>query len=205
MSLIRRHILLSATLIAAVTGFNAVAHAAGCYDGGQQLSPSAISNFTGNPGSALSAAPNGGGALISQIRDLAATDSSTMDPILGLLKDANEDQKKAIGAGLAQAARICVSKDQAYANKIQQDIADSKDPTLVLAYASSAGNEPIGAGPGGAGASPGGLGGATTGAAGAGFGGGPAEGIGGNGVNTGQFTYSVQTSNANNSNSSVSP
>lgn len=204
MPLIRGRLLVSVAVVGLVMGWSASAFAATCYNANQQLPSSSVSAFTGNPGSVLSSAPNGGGAMISQIRDLAATDSSTLPVILGLLKDATDDQKKAIGAGLAQAARICVPKDQAYANNIQQAIADSKDSVLVLAYAASAGNEPIGAGAG-AGASPGGVGGAT-GTAGVATGaGGGIEGINGNGVNTGQFTYSPSVSSAAYPSSSVSP
>ncbi|SFI08822.1 hypothetical protein [Bradyrhizobium sp. Gha] len=207
MSLIRRRLSVGAAVLVAMSGLNATAFAATCYDANQQLPASQVSNFTGNPASLLSGAPNGGGALISQVRDLAATDSATLPLILGLLNGANDDQKKAIGSGLAQAARVCVPKDQAYANNIQQAIADTKDPVLVLAYATSAGNDPsgIGAGGSGAGASPGGVGGATTTAGGPAGGGGTVEGINGNGVNTGNFTYSASVASASNPNTSVSP
>jgi hypothetical protein len=182
-----------------LVGFAGAANAAGCYDGAQALTPSAISSFMSNPGDLISKSPQGGGSLTAGVRDLAASDSATLPAITGLLKNANDDQKRAIGAGLAQAARVCVAKDPAYANQIQQAVADSKDPVFTLAYAAGAGNNPIGAGAGGG--SPGASGGATTG-----FGtptgtGGGAEGIGGNGVNTGQFSYYASTNSAN----SVSP
>jgi hypothetical protein len=194
-----RRVSVAAIIASAAIGFAGAAQAASCYDPAQALTPAQISAFTGNPGDLLAKSPEGGGAMVSQIRDLAATDSAALGAIVGLIKDANDDQKRAIGSGLAQAARICVPKDQAYASQIQQAIADNKDPVVVLAYASTAGNEPIGAGPGAG--SPGASGGAT-----AGLGvptglGGSVEGIGGNGVNTGQFSYTGSVNAAG----SVSP
>src|SRR5579872_4210554 len=138
---------ITATVMVALTvfGMAGAARAASCYES-QALPASAVSAFTANPGDALAKAPQGGGALVREIRDLAASDSATLPVIAGLLKDANDDQKRAIGSGLAQAAKICLPKDQAYATQIQQTIADSKDPVLQLAYAAAAGDQPIGAG-----------------------------------------------------------
>jgi hypothetical protein len=184
-----------------ISGLAGAAQAATCYDNAQALSSSAISSFTSNPGGALAGAPQGGGALVAQIRDLAASDSGTLSAITGLLKDANDDQKRAIGSGLAQAAKICLPKDQSYATQIQQSIADSKDSVLQLAYAASAGDQPIGAGAGAGGGSPGASGGATTGLGVPTGAGGGIEGINGNGVNTGQFSFTGSVTGAN----SVSP
>jgi hypothetical protein len=195
-----RRVSVAAIFALTITGFAGAASAAGCYDANQSLTPAAISAFTSNPGDVLGKSPDGGGALIAQVRDLAASDSATLPAIMGLLKSANDDQKRSIGAGLAQAARICVPKDPAYANQIQVAIADSKDPVLVLAYAAGAGNQPIGAGGAGAG-SPGASGGGTTGLGVPTGVGGSVEAIGGNGVNTGQFSYTGSTG----SSSSVSP
>lgn len=195
-----RRVSFAAIIASAALGLAGAAQAASCYDSAQALAPAQISAFTGNPGDLLAKSPEGGGGMVSQIRDLAATDSATLDGIVGLVSGANDDQKRAIGAGLAQAARICVPKDPAYADQIQKAIADNKDPVLVLAYASAAGNNPIGAGPGAAG-SPGASGGATAGLGTPTGQGGSVEGIGGNGVNTGQFSYTGSVNSAG----SVSP
>jgi hypothetical protein len=175
---------------------------ASCYDGTQQLSPQKVSDFSANPSQLLTQNPEGGAAMISQARDLVASDPATLGSILALLPNASRDQKRAIGSALAQAARICVRSDQAFANKIQQAIADTKDQDLVVAYAAASGDQPIGAAGTGAGAgSPGGVGGATGVTTGAAGGGSPAEGIGQGGVNTGQFGFTSSVSGAN----SVSP
>jgi hypothetical protein len=176
---------------------------ASCLEGNEQLAPQKIADFTANPSQALTQNPEGGAALISQIRDLAASDPATLSVIMGLLPNANRDQKRAIGSALAQAARICVRSDQAYAGKIQQAVADAKDPDLRVAYAAAAGDQPIGAAGGAGAGSAGGVGGATGVTTGTGGGGGPAEGINGNGVNTGSFGFTSSVSGA--SSNPVSP
>lgn len=177
-----------------ISSLAGAAHAESCLDSAQALPASAVSAFNANPGDALSKAPDGGGGLVGEIRDLATTDSSTLPTILGLLKTANDSQKQAIGSGLAQAAKICLPKDQSYATGIQQAIADSKDSVLQLAYASTAGDQPIGAGAGAGAGSPGASGGATGGTGVATGGGSGAEGIPGNGVNTGPFNITSSVS-----------
>ena len=96
--------------------------------------------------------PAGGPELVAQIRDLVVANKDTLGPVINLLAGANKDQKNAIAAGLAQAAKVVVGKrDQAYATQIQQAILDTKDQDVVLAYAGAAGDQPIGAAGGGGG------------------------------------------------------
>jgi hypothetical protein len=117
---------------------------AACYNPQQQLPAQTISAFVADPSQLLQQYPNGGPQMISQIRDLAASDPATLWRILALSATANKEQKQAIGAGLGQAARICVRTDQAYANDIQQAIAQTKDQEIVLAYTGIAGDQPTG-------------------------------------------------------------
>src|SRR4051812_14113949 len=65
-------------------------HAA-CFGADQQLPPLAISTFTADPQGLLKDPKNaeGGESLISAIRDLAASDPSTLAKIVGLLKTTN--------------------------------------------------------------------------------------------------------------------
>lgn len=200
-----RRVSLAALLVISVTACGGTANAApdktiACYDNGQKLPDDAVNAFKNSPGDILSKSP---GELVALVRDLAATDSSLLSKIMEQAVHASPEQKHSIGSGLGQAARICVGKGkdgQEYASEIQQAIADSRDPALQLAYASTAGDQPIGAGPG-AGGSPGASGGGTGVATGTGGGTGGAEGIGGNGVNTGQFTMTGSVSGTG----SVSP
>jgi hypothetical protein len=180
--------------LAMIVGCASIAQAFSCYPSSQQLSAQTVSDFLANPSQILQQNPNGGAQMISRIRDLSASDSATLQPILALIANADKNQKFAIGSALGQAAKICGGLGQgegrAYANDIQQAIAVLKDQDVVLAYAAAAGNQPIGA----AGAGPGGsVGGqllpfGTNGVSSS------LENIGSPGVNTFQFTYSSSVS-----------
>jgi hypothetical protein len=109
--------------------------------------------------------------MISQVRDLVASSAATLPLIMSLIANANSQQRAAIGAGLGQAARICVRSDQAFATQIQQAVAASGDQELIVAFTSVLGDLPIGAGGGGGGGGGGSGGGGPTSAAGLSFGG----------------------------------
>jgi hypothetical protein len=157
------------------------------------LSPSA---FLANPTQILTPNQDGGPQLVSLIRTLAAADPSALPAILGLLANATKDQKAAIGAGLAQAARIVLRTNPVYANDIQQAIAKTKDQDVVLAFTAASGDQPTGAtgAAGGAAGSSGGSGGQTSPLNGPATSSGPAQSIGSAGVNTGPFSITSSVS-----------
>lgn len=157
----------------------------------QQLN---VQTFLATPRVVLTQNPAGGPGLISQIRDLAVANPATLTSIIGLLAGASKDQKIAIASGLAQAAKIVVKNNPAYATQIQQAIADTKDQDVVLAYAGAAGDVPIGAAGGGGGGSSGASGGQTTGLGTGPTGTGSAEAINGSSTPTGTFTYTSAVS-----------
>ena len=187
--------------VAGILGTGTFAEAA-CYTPQHQLPLQRISAFSSNPSEMLQRYPEGGPRMIAQVRDLAASDPATLPIILGLVGNANKEQKAAIGAGLAQAARICVRTDQAYATDIQQAIARTKDEEVVLAYAGIAGDQPTGAT--GAGVSGGAVGGQTNGLGGAPTGTGAPQNIGNAGVNTGQFSITSSVTGTSGFGSSTS-
>lgn len=170
---IRRLASAGAVFCFVVTG--GIAQAA-CYGPQQQLPAQTISNFLGDPSKLLQQfqMPEQKAALASMIRDLAASDPATLQPILQLLANASKDQKGAIGGGLGQAARICVRSEQPsvsavtnreYANQIQEAIAKTKDEDVWLAYTSVTGETQLG-GVGGGQGSAGAVGGQTNALAG---------------------------------------
>jgi len=97
--------------------------AAAVYSPKQALSAPVIQEFLANPSALLTQYPIGGAQMIARVRDLAASDPSTLNPIVGLLATANANQSTAIGTGLGQVALMAVKTDQAYANQIQEAIA----------------------------------------------------------------------------------
>jgi hypothetical protein len=140
------------------------------------LTPQQVSQFVANPASALAANPNGGGRLVSYVRDLLLSDRTTLQAIIALLATANADQQSAIGSGLGQAAQALASTDPDLANQIQRLLAASGSNLAIASYQATTGNVQTGAA-GGGGA--GGGGGPTGGGSPSGGGGGGSGGTGG--------------------------
>jgi hypothetical protein len=130
-------------------------HAA-CYSPQQQLPAQVVNDFIANPAAFLAQYPNGGAAMISRLRDLAASNPAVLDAIKTLIANGNAAQKTAIGTGLGQAAKLCVPVDQNYANDLQALAAS--DPVVTVAYQGVAGNTATGAAGGGGGGGGGGAG-----------------------------------------------
>ncbi|RAI42228.1 hypothetical protein CH341_20010 [Rhodoplanes roseus] len=124
----------------------------------------AVGGFLGNPGQLLTQHPDGGAQLISQVRDLVASDPAALSPVMTLLGSANGNQQSAIGSGLGQAYRICLRPDQAFATQIQLAVAGSNSTPAKDAYAMINPDTAIGAAGGTGGGS--GIGGATGGGSG---------------------------------------
>jgi hypothetical protein len=161
MLILRQRIAILALVIA--SGFVMVAGGraqAACYGPQEQLSAQTIADFKADPTKLLDLAPNRTAELISKVRDLAASDPTTLPLILNLIATADPTQIDAIGTGLGQAALTCVRTDQAYANEIQQAVAGQSNDALTLAFAAVLGDKPIGA-VGGGGGGVGGGGGPT--------------------------------------------
>ena len=139
--------------------------------GSQALPPAAVAAFLADPGGLLTAPANvnGGPGLSAQVRNLLTSDQATLTALIGLLKTANEDQRKAIAIGLAEAARAYARTNPGEATQIQQAVAKTGMGDVVLAYANAGGDTAtasVGGGGGGSGS------GGPTGSAGSSGGGG---------------------------------
>jgi hypothetical protein len=88
-------------------------------------------------------------AVISTVRDLAASDPGALSFILDKLGAASDRQRAAIGTGLGQAATICQRSDLPYATDIQtQLLASDKaidNQSAEVAFGLATGQQPIGA------------------------------------------------------------
>lgn len=152
-------------------------------------SPQTVSAFLSNPADLLAKSPDGGPELVTSVRDLVQADPATLQPIVNLLAKASKGQKSSIGAALAQAAKIVVRSNPAFAAQIQQAILETKDEDVVLAFAAASGDRPIGAGAGGGAGGGGASGGQVNPLPGGPTGTGGPQQIGGPGVNTPNFSY----------------
>lgn len=107
---------------------------------GPKVPASTITEFQNNPGQLLTQFPGAGPALVKQVRDLVSTDKATLPSIIGLLKLASPDQQIAIADALAQVAKAYSKSDPAFANQIQQAVANAGIPEVSKAYAEAAGD-----------------------------------------------------------------
>lgn len=115
-----------------------------------------------DPSQFLAQSPNGGGTLVSQIRNLLVADKASLQTIMGLLPGANADQQASVADGLSQAAKIYVRTDPVFAGQIQQAVVASGFPELIKAYTSLSGDTGTAATGGGGGGGAGGGGGGPT-------------------------------------------
>ncbi|UPJ60272.1 hypothetical protein [Bradyrhizobium sp. 192] len=153
----------AAVVIALASSISSAASAA-VYPPSRQLQAQIISDFKGSPATLLQQYPDGGPQLISRVRDLGASDPTTVPGLIELLKNpaTTKDQLRAIVAGLAQVARMAAQTDQAFANEIQAAVAGTNNPDVIAAYQAATGDVAIAAA-GGAGGGGSGGGGPTTG------------------------------------------
>jgi hypothetical protein len=123
---------------------------------GAALPPAAIAVFLANPGQVMGQFPNGGPGLVKEVSDLMGSDKATLATLIAFAKGANEDQRRAIAQGLAQAAKAYAAGDPAFANQIQTSVANSGLPEFSKAYAEAAGDTGTAATGGGGGGGGGG-------------------------------------------------
>jgi hypothetical protein len=112
---------------------------AAVYSSSQALSPQVIQQFLADPAALLDKYPNGGGKLITAVRDLAASDPATLKPLLRLLAIANSDQANAIGTALGQVAMMALRTDQAYATQIQEAVVAAQNNAALVAFSAAIG------------------------------------------------------------------
>jgi hypothetical protein len=99
-----------------------------------KLPDSAIAQFKANPQGLLATYASAGLPLSSEVRSLVLTDPSLVEVLITVAKRANDAQTAAIGAGLAEAARIIAAVNPQHATQIQVAVAQSALGTLITAY-----------------------------------------------------------------------
>ena len=161
----------------------------------QQSGTPTAAAFLANPGQLLQQNPNGGSLLANSAQQLAVSDPSTFKALIGLVANANDQQKSAIAQGLTRAAKTEVLTNQTLAQEWESQIAAITDPTFKTAALDALGDVKLGA----VGGAPGGNAGAGLGGpGGAPGGGGITQPIGSTGapVATSSFTFTGSTSSA---------
>jgi hypothetical protein len=168
-----------------------------------KLPDSAIAQFKANPQTLLTTYASAGLPLSTEVRSLVLTDPGVVDALIDVAKNGNDAQKAAMGAGLAEAARILAATNPQLAARIQLAVAKAGcDPSgpakpdcaslapFVTAFIAGSNGIRTAAIGGGAGGGGGGLGGGS---------GGPAGGVGNSGgsnsgSNPGGFSFGTLNS-----------
>ncbi len=99
-----------------------------------KLPNSMIEQFKANPQGLSARYPAGGLALSARARSLVLTDPSLVGVLIDVAKAGNDAQSAAIGAGIAEAARILAMVDPQLAAQIQLAIAQSGSNSLIAAF-----------------------------------------------------------------------
>lgn len=132
------HLRLTRTIIRAAIAVSVLAFLppamAAVYPPQQVLPAQAIQQFLADPGALLTQYPNGGPDMIKAVQDLAASDPSTLNALLGLLAKANSDQAKAIGTALGKVAKAAAGGDPGYATQIQVGVALANNDSALGAF-----------------------------------------------------------------------
>lgn len=183
------------SVMVSTTSFAQQAPAAGgksCFLSPAKLSDAEVSSFLGQPDAILTEFATAGLPMSTRVRSLAGSSIDTVDPLLALIPTATKDQKSAIGAGLARAAKACEVTDPAYAALIQQKMLGVTDPDVLTAFLASSNEVQTAALGSGDGAGGGGGTGGAAGIGGGGTGGGSSGGQGGdNSASTDSGSYSI--------------
>ena len=185
-------------LASAILGIGVLAGAEALPAFAQQ--PPTVSAFLANPNQLLQQFPVGGAVMISAVEQLALADPATFKALIGLVGNANDQQKAAIGEALTQAAKIEVLTNQTIAADWQQQIAGISDPSFKVAATNALGDVQLGSIGGG---NLGSSGGGSTGPGGGG-GGGPTT-FPQNNTNTPGFTFTGSTAGGPGVSFSTSP
>ena len=86
-----------------------------------------VPEFLANPNTLLARFPAGGALMISATRSLISADIRTLEPVVNLVRTANDLQKSAIGAALGQLALMYATTNPQIATQIQEAVARLAD------------------------------------------------------------------------------
>jgi hypothetical protein len=98
------------------------------------LAKATIDRYDRDPQALLSDFSAGGLALASRVRAFVMSDHNAVATLLALARAGNDAQKAAIGAGLAEAAKVLERTDPKAADAIRQQVAQSGIDALVTAF-----------------------------------------------------------------------
>ncbi len=120
--------------------FAATGNSAPCGANANLVSAERANTFLSNPAALLDQFKDGQGGLASEIRDLLTSRPETVEGIVSLARASNEEQSRAIGAGLGTAASVCVLSQQGVAQLIQEAVLKTDNAALIASFTSITGD-----------------------------------------------------------------
>lgn len=87
-----------------------------------------------NPQSLLGRPQQSQNGLAMELRNLIVSDQRYIDAVPALIAAATDEQKRAIGSALGQAANLCVGKDPIFARNLQEAVVSADSPPVTLAF-----------------------------------------------------------------------
>lgn len=98
-----------------------------------------VKNFLNRPVGLLERFPGGDETLSIIIREIITTDpDATLGPVIKLLRSANGSQRRAVGVGLGNAARLCIAASNAgAARRVQEIVRHQNDSILNVGFVSA--------------------------------------------------------------------
>jgi hypothetical protein len=108
-----------------------------CTVPGIGMLPSAVENFTENPGNLLSRYPNAERGLVTDVRSMAVVSPSTLSSLMETARSASREQRQAIGLGLGLAAAYCLAKDPPLVRRIGESVRNLGNRDVLLGYRTS--------------------------------------------------------------------
>ncbi|WP_247430324.1 hypothetical protein [Bradyrhizobium sp. 44] len=123
-----------------VPSFAATGNSAACGSNANLISAERANTFLANPAALLDQFKEGQGGLASEIRDLLTSRPETVEGIVSLARASNEEQSRAIGAGLGTAASVCVLSQQGVAQLIQEAVLKTENAALIASFTSITGD-----------------------------------------------------------------
>src|SRR5579862_5537913 len=100
----------------------------------QALNKATLDRYQSDPQALLNEYSAGGLPLAARIRAFVISDPKAAATLIALAANANQAQKAAIGAGLAEAAKALALTDPQAADAIKQQVAQSGVDTLITAF-----------------------------------------------------------------------
>jgi hypothetical protein len=127
---------------AVAPSFAATGNNAACGANANLVSAENANSFLSNPAGLLDQFKEGQGSLASQVRDFLTSRPETVEGIVSLARASNEEQSRAIGAGLGTAASVCVLSQPDVAQRIQEAVLKTDNAALIQSFTSITGDIP---------------------------------------------------------------